>query len=522
MRPRQEPDQLHLHAKSAAAVKDRSAFTPGVDFEVYLARRASHLGFMGGFHVFPGGTVDHTVDHLTPIQGACVQPLGCAAAVRELFEETGVLSLQHRDGTPVSIPQDERAALRHALLKDPQEWLALIKAHDAVIDSTLYVPLGAWQTPAFFPVRFDATYFGLWLPHGEAPDIWPGELDEGAWFTPEEAIAQHSRGELFIAYPVLETLRLLVMTHGQIAEASRHAVARGPDAHRFVGGEMVSGVHMVPLRTPTLPPATHTNCYVLGHQELVIVDPATPYEEEQARLLEYLAHLQAQGRVLKEIWLTHQHIDHIGAVEWLRQTLNIPVAAHPLTARELQGRIAIDRLIHDGDVASLGCNAGPAAQWIALHTPGHAYGHLCFFEQRLGILLSGDNVVGIGTVLIAPPEGDMIAYMASLQRMNALPIRMMFPAHGPPMAAAHEKIAMYIAHRTMREESIVSALAGTRDALTARQIVALVYDGLDTKLYPLAELNVRAHLQKLVNEGRINEQSDGQHALFSVSPQTGQ
>lgn len=458
-------------------------------YEVFLVRRADTLPFMGGFHAFPGGTTEDVdnAQHFSDDPRA-------HTALRELFEETGVLVVHERN-----LEAQERAAWRRATLEKPAAWCRGLEKNDLRVHLDQLIPFGTWTTPPYALQRFAARYYALWLPEGEAPDIWPGELVDGLWATPSQALERHHAGHLFITYPVLETLKAMVRTAGDLAAAARALEAFEVSPFADVGGEMIAGVHMLPLRTFTLPPATHTNCYLLGHDDLVVVDPASPIPEEQDRLIAYIDHLTAQGAALRELWLTHEHKDHIGAVARLRDHYQIPVAAHPLTAQALPPEVTVDRYIAPDEVMNLRCGALGTLRWRALHTPGHARGHLCFYEENRGAMLSGDNVLGMGTVIVAPPEGNMSEYMTSLERMRDTVEGFLFPAHGPPVAAAKKWIQHYIDHRTARETNIFETLDAPQ---TVEEIVSRVYTDVDPKVFPLAAKNVQAHLEKLVIEGR--------------------
>ncbi|HET6347391.1 MAG TPA: MBL fold metallo-hydrolase, partial [Myxococcota bacterium] len=300
----------------------------------------------------------------------------------------------------------------------------------------------------------------------------------------------------FISYPVLETLRVLTEAGPDLAAAAAALEAREA-TYPHGGGEMVHGVHALALKTITLPPATHTNCYLLGTKEVIVVDPGTPFADEQERLVGYLEHLRGQGSRLREIWVTHYHADHIGAADLLRQRYGLPVAAHTDTRAALGDALRVDRQITDGETLTL----ADGASWQALDTPGHAHGHLCFHETRRGHLLSGDNILGMGTSVVPPsPEGSMVDYLASLRRVQRLNLGMIFPGHGPPVAAASGKIAQYLAHRQDREAKILDAL---RSPASPRELVAQVYTDVDPSLHALAESTVRAHLEKLEAEGKV-------------------
>jgi len=138
----------------------------------------------------------------------------------------------------------------------------------------------------------------------------------------------------------------------------------------------------------------------------------------------------------------------------------------------------------------------------ALHTPGHARGHLCFHDEARGALLTGDNIVGVGSVLIDPPEGNMRDYVNSLERMRSLPnLSVLFGGHGPAVATPYQKISEYISHRLEREQNILQAvLEGATDP---KQIVAKVYTDVSPKAYQMAERAVLAHLEKLQDDGLV-------------------
>ncbi len=258
-------------------------------------------------------------------------------------------------------------------------------------------------------------------------------------------------------------------------------------------------VRCLPLRTPTLPPATHTNTYLLGEGELAVVDAASPYLEEQAALDRCLDALAARGERVVELLLTHHHIDHVSGTAHLAKRLGVPVAAHPLTAQLVRGRMAVSRELDEGSVLRYG-----KAEFHALFTPGHAPGHLVFFEPRSGALVAGDMVASVGTIIIDPPEGNMRRYLESLERLRALDgLRCILPAHGPPVEQPQQLLAFYLAHRLEREARVVAALV--QGAATLEKLVPLAYPEVALSVYPLAARSLLAHLIKLRDEGRAVE-----------------
>lgn len=267
-------------------------------------------------------------------------------------------------------------------------------------------------------------------------------------------------------------------------------------------GPASEGIRVLPLRTPTLPPAAHTGCYVLGPAEgrgtLVVVDPASPYPDEQARLDAFLDREAADGRTVALVALTHHHGDHVAGAAHLAARLGCPVAAHPETAARLGERVTVTVALADGDDV-----AGVAR---AVFTPGHAPGHLCF---AIGdALVAGDMVAGVGTILIDPAEGDMAQYLASLERMLAHGASRLLPAHGPVISDAAGKLREYLAHRRMREARIDAAL---RDAgvASAAELTRVAYADTPAPLWPIAERSLLAHLKKLADDGRAATDDDG-------------
>lgn len=262
------------------------------------------------------------------------------------------------------------------------------------------------------------------------------------------------------------------------------------------------GIRVLALRSPTLPPAAHTNVYLVGPERgpIAVVDPGSPYEDQQAVLDAHLRELPVEL-----VLLTHHHGDHVGGAAALAARWGVPIAAHPATARRLAGRVPVTRLLGDGEVVHGA---------TAVHTPGHAEGHLCF--EVGGATIAGDMVAGVGTILIDPDEGDMAEYLASLERLLARllarPAAALLPAHGPMIADGPAKLREYLAHRRMREERAEAALSGA--PRTARELVPIVY--ADTPAAPpmLAERSLLAHLAKLVREGRATER-DGRWAAAS-------
>ncbi len=266
------------------------------------------------------------------------------------------------------------------------------------------------------------------------------------------------------------------------------------------------------MRTPTLPPATHTNSYALGAREVLLVEPSTPYPDEQRAWIAWARSLPSAGRTPIAILATHHHIDHVGGLEVLTRELGLPLWAHAETATRVECPVA--RTLEDGESIVL---AGPVTEeWRVLHTPGHAPGHVCLWNEVDGALVVGDMVASVGTILIDPTDGDMRVYLEQLERLAALGARVALPAHGDPIDAPTALFRRYVVHRKMREAKVLAAIVNCGAASgTAEEILPAAYDDVPQAIWPVALLSLRAHLKKLVDDGRVLAVSD---ARYSATP----
>ncbi|BDG03369.1 MBL fold metallo-hydrolase [Anaeromyxobacter oryzae] len=452
--------------------------------EVVLVRRGKDLRFAGGWHAFPGGRLDPE-DLALPVGGAVGPDAALVAcAMRELFEETGVLLARGRERVGLA----ERIAARRALLDGALSFGAFLVAHGLALDARDLVPAGRWITPEHLPLRYDARLFLAALPGSEVAEIWPGELADGSLRPAADALAAWARGEMLLHPPNLNALRTLARQGPIDLAALRDPPHRdGFVAHRI---EFQEGFFLAALRTPTLPPATHTNCWLVPDQGgLAVVDPGAPDPREQALLFAVVDGLAAEGRPPTAIWLTHTHPDHTGAVAALAARHRLPVRAHPRAAPRLPGV----------ELAPLREGERLGGRFRVLETPGHAPEHLAFLDEDTGALLCGDLVSTLSTIVIDPPEGDMAEYERQLARVAALGPRTLYPAHGPPVPDAPGRLAAYRAHRREREALVLAALA---DPAPLAEITARAYADTPPVAHPIAARSCLAVLLKLQAEGR--------------------
>ena len=477
----------------------------GPDLEAYVVERSPALRFYGGYWAFPGGAVDPELDAADDATDAR-QRERCAA--RELFEEVGVLL----GGSAGSVGETVRAALRRSLVTlapdDVRaEWGTTAQA--AGLEAALPRAFARVLTPPFSLRRYDTSFHHARLPEGELPAVDGEEAVQGRFFRPAELLERWRRGELFVVPPTLHLLEHLAR-HGleaglDAAGRSSRAIAAG----RPFGACQSPGILVLPLRTPTIPPATTTNTFLVGSEHVWIVDPATPEVEEQERLFALCEEIAEEGRRLAGILLTHHHRDHVGAAVPLARRFGLAVHAHPATHARVRLEELERRELYDGDELPLGTAPDGMANWTlrALFTPGHAPGHLAFVESYLRGAIVGDLASTLSTIVIDPPEGHMATYLASLQRLVEERIRILHPAHGLPTRGGVAVVEELIAHRARREARIVSALGATVRSIP--ELVAEVYADTPARMHGLARRSLLAGLVKLEEERRAARRAAG-------------
>ncbi len=228
-----------------------------------------------------------------------------------------------------------------------------------------------------------------------------------------------------------------------------------------------------------------TNTYLVGIDEVAVIDPGP----------DDVAHLDAiagcGGDRIRWILCTHAHLDHAPGAANLKAMTGAEVLAFAPGAA-----LAVDRLLADGDQVE-----ATEFRLTAIHTPGHSADHLCYLLPEERMLFAGDHVMEGSTVVIAPPDGDMAAYLESLERLRTRRLRSIAPGHGHLIEDPAATIERYIAHRLARERQVLDALAADAPT-TIDRMVETIYAGLAEELVPWAARSVHAHLLKLAAEGR--------------------
>ena len=477
--------------------------------DVLVVRRAAGLRFFGGFLAFPGGKVAplDVRDEAARADPDAATVVRRITAARELFEETGILLARRPDGSfPPSGP--ELARLRQELLAERLSFLEVLSRLNLVLQDTDLVPVGAVTTPPFAPLRFDTLFFLGHLPPGQQVDLWPGELDQAFWTSAAAVLGRWERGDCLVSPPTVVILEAIRDRPADEAPARLGSLFRALAAGAVHPIFFAPDVRMIPLFTHGLPPSACTNAYLVGRGPVYLLDPGAVAAEEQQRLFAVLDARQATSGRLTAVVLSHQHSDHIGAAVPCAERYGVPVWAHPLTARALAGRIPVARHLHDGERLPLGTAAdGTAWHLEVVHTPGHAAGHLAFYEAHYALLFTGDMVSTLSSVIIAPPDGDLAVYLDSLRRLRAYPSRLLLPGHGNVSADPVRTIDECLAHRAKREGMLRATLGTT--PRTVAELAPELYKGLPADMMRFAECQILAGLHKLRREGRVEEVSAG-------------
>ncbi len=261
--------------------------------------------------------------------------------------------------------------------------------------------------------------------------------------------------------------------------------------------DVVPGVRRVVAENPSAFTHVGTNTYIVGRGEVAVIDPGPLVEQHIDNLKTAL-----DGETVTHIVVTHTHMDHSPASDWLKEVTGAPiVGAHPRpldggkTVEAAQEDFAPDILLSDGDEI-----AGPGWTLEAVHTPGHMSNHHCFTLKEENVLFSGDHVMGWNTTIVSPPDGNMGEYFASLRTCLGRDEAMYLPGHGPEIPNPRPFVRAYLNHRIMRETQISKCLSD--GVTTIPDMVRRMYVHLPDAMHRAAARSVLAHMEHMVETGR--------------------
>lgn len=509
--------------------------------EVLMTRRSVAASFAPGAYVFPGGGVDasdaasHACAKRRPGQSD-LHLTQAIAAIRESFEELGVLLARRADGSPPT-PRDIAALDRKASFASQCAARGLALAADEVF------LLAHWVTDRDLPRRFEVPFLVARMPPGQSPVADEAEQFEPVWVRPADALQRHAAGNFFIIFPTIRTLQRLqafatVQAVLQACAATeqplwtscpRAGLLAGKEVrymeHEHPYGELqlVSPdgqiVHQLDWQTerpvallrnvtrltapnPGAMTGPGTNSYLVGDPStgFMAIDPG-PADPDHLRRL-----WRAAGGDIRMIVCTHSHADHSPGAKPLQAMcvqpppiFGLPSAA---TARA-SSTFTPDQPLADQQLLVLSAPAGATGTSHTLkviHTPGHAANHLCLVLLEDGLLFSGDHVLNGSTTVVDPPDGDMTAYLESLDKLAAActehQIDFILPAHGYVLGRALDAVAYLKAHRLRREAKIIQVMQHLPDG-TMDDWVARAYDDVPPRMWPVAKRSLLAHVQRI-------------------------
>ena len=531
-----------------------------------MLQRTSKAAFLPGAFVFPGGALDpddaseRAARRLRGLDDAQASArLGLAsgglaywvAAARECFEESGILLAWDEDERPVS--PERAAALEH--LREPLNagtllFSEILEREDLFVPAQEIAYYSHWITAPGRPRRFSTRFFVACAPAGQQGAHDRSETIHSVWISPHEAIERGKRGEIELIFPTRSTLADLapIPTPRAVLEHARglgdievnaacwaldhegsQRLFRRPDAPYFeihwsdpeekgdtcfviqpgIEKRLDRYVRRITAPNPGVMTGPGTNTYLVGRNDdggdIAVIDPGPALDSHVAKIL-----AAGAGRI-RWILTTHTHMDHSPASAALKAATGAQVLGRPAPAGASQDRgYAPDRILADGESVSI-----DNLHLRAVHTPGHASNHLCYLLEETKMLFTGDHVMQGSTVVINPPDGDMRAYLASLERLLGEDVAIFAPGHGYLIGAPHKEVRRLIAHRLAREAKVIAALTRSGNA-TPEELVSAVYDDVSPKLHPVAMRSLSAHLDKLVAEGRARHAS-GSYILSAES-----
>ena len=513
--------------------------------EVLMTRRSATASFVPGAFVFPGGGIEaqdsrcHALARRRPTQSD-LHLTEAIAAIRESFEELGVLLARRRDGTPVQA-SDIATLEREAPFAAQCATLGLSLMTDEVF------VLARWITDRDLPKRFDVPFLVARMPADQTPVADNSEQFEPVWVSPADALARHRDGKFFMIFPTIRTLEYLQgyadvqavldacavteeplftscprtgLRAGREARYMEHEAPFGELALVCPDGQIVHPLDWqseqpVPLLknlqrltapNPGAMTGPGTNSYLVGDASTgyIVIDPGPADDAHLDKLW------RAAGGDIRMIVCTHSHPDHSPGARPLQQRCSVPPPILGLpsaaTARTASHFVP-DRAVADGELLALSPAPGSDAEshtLQVLHIPGHAANHLCLVLIEDGLLFSGDHILNGSTTVVDPPDGNMSDYLDSLDRLadvcRAQNLRFILPAHGYAMGGPQDEALAAIArlkqHRLKREARIMQAMQARPDG-TPDDWLALAYDDVPQRMWPVARRSLLAHVERL-------------------------
>ncbi|HSC76709.1 MAG TPA: MBL fold metallo-hydrolase [Pseudomonadales bacterium] len=262
-------------------------------------------------------------------------------------------------------------------------------------------------------------------------------------------------------------------------------------------------VRRITANNPGAMTGAGTNCYLIGREEMVILDPGPA---DPAHIEAILAAVGAAK--VRWIVVTHTHPDHSPAAALLAAKTGAEMVGCVLADDGHQDKsFRVDGNVRHGDLI-----VGREFTLEAIATPGHVANHFCFLLREEGQVFTGDHIMGGSTVVIIPPSGDMAEYLDSLERLKGYPVKQLLPGHGNVIEDPIGVINGLIAHRLRREDKVIRVLRAHGD-ISLVDLTPLVYDDVDVSLHLVAQVSLWAHLLKLEKEGRAIKMIE-QHWLF--------
>lgn len=488
------PKGVNLTAPSRRSIRPTATMTLTRDgphgVEVLLGKRSRTMRAFPNYWAFPGGGVSSVdaaaVEAFPQLEGNESKTIACI--LREMSEELGLVPSQNG---LTALPLRARTSI----VADKKNWLTLAKQHEFPVSRDNIKVLSHRITPPFGPVQFDNAflhYHAGWHEDLPAIDLEPQtEFTEIMWAKPTEILSRWRSYELKVAPPVvtllMEVERTLERHERNMDLAADDISSRLPGRRSIL---FAHGVEVIPIKTATLPPADHTNAYMVGDPDgdFVLVDPAVRMREDMETLATAIE--RHKGNLLAVIF-THSHGDHLADIGLLREAVDAPIWGSEFTSQS----VPCERILKDGDALQLGNQ-----QWKVLITPGHHPGHVCLLGDAG--LIAGDMVAGIGTILIPPQTGNMNEYITQLKRLKALQPHLIFPSHGPVIALPDKVFQHYIDHRTFRHQRVLDAV--TLGLSTVEDIAKQAYEDTPDAHPALAVDQTLSHLISLEEEGHVS------------------